>query len=187
MNISRRKVIVRLTVVSCLLASCLLWWIGWGSWPNPEPEPLPWQPDVILLLGGGNEERPRETLRLSREYPDVPIVVTGDSGFMFKPLIAAGMPRSRIHHEQAATSTVENATFTDSILTELGAKKVVLVTNWFHAPRSLAVFRRHQPGREFAVAFEPRPEKMSNWHRYATRRERLAALVYLIRDRIWSF
>jgi len=187
MNISRRKVIVRLTVVSCLLASCLLWWIGWGSWPNPEPEPLPWQPDIILLLGGGNEERPRETLRLSGQYPDVPIVVTGDNGIMLAPLLKAGISKSKIHHEQEATSTVENATFTDPILAELGAKKVVLVTNWFHAPRSLAVFRRHQPGREFAVAFEPKPDKMSNWHRYASRRERLAALVYLVRDRIWSF
>ena len=128
-----------------------------------------------------------ETLRLSDKYPDIPIVVTGDSGLMMQPLIEAGMPRSRIHHETEATSTVENAQLTDPILGNLGAHRVVLVTNWFHAQRSLAVFRRHQPGREFAVAFEPRPEKMSNWHRYATRRERLAALVYLIRDRIWSF
>ena len=183
----RRKALVRLAVVSCLLGSCLLWWIGWGSWPNPELQKLPWQPDVIMVLGGGNEERPREALRLSREYPEVPFVVTGDSGFMVEPLIAAGMPRSRIHHEEEATSTVENAQLTEPILEKLGAQRVVLVTNWFHAPRSLAVFRRHQPGREFAVAFEPKPDKMSNWHRYASRRERLAALVYMVRDGIWSF
>ena len=187
MNISRRKVIIRLAAISCLLGFCLLCWIGWGSWPNPKPEPLPWRPDVIILLGGGNEERPREALRLIKKYPEVSIVVTGDSGIMLAPLVKAGISKSKIHHEQEATSTVENATFTDAILTELGAKKVVLVTNWFHAPRALAVFRRHQPQREFAVAFEPKPDKMSNWHRYASRRERLAALVYLVRDRIWSF
>lgn len=184
---SRRKIVVRFTLILCLLASFLLCWIGWGSWPNPEPKPLPWQPDVILLLGGGNEERPRETLRLSDKYPEIPIVVTGDSGLMMQPLIEAGMPRSRIHHETEATSTVENAQLTDPILKKLGVQRVVLVTNWFHAPRSLAVFRRHQPGREFAASFERKPEKMSNWHRYASRRERLAALVYLVRDRIWSF
>lgn len=186
-NMLRRKAVVRLAVVSSLLGSCLLWWIGWGSWPNPEPEPLPWRPDVIMVLGGGNEERPREALRLTREYPNVPIVVTGDNGIMLAPLLKAGIEKSNIHHEQAATSTVENAKFTDPILDELSAKRVVLVTNWFHAPRSLAVFRRYQPEREFAAAFEPKPEKMSNWHRYASRRERLAALVYLVRDRIWSF
>ena len=187
MKISRHKVVVRLAVILCLLMACLLWWICWGSWPNPELQKLPWRPDVMIVLGGGNEERPREALRLVREYPKVPIVVTGDNGIMLAPLLNAGISKSKIHHEQAATSTIENATFTDPILTKLGANKVVLVTNWFHAPRSLAVFRRHQPQREFAVAFEPKPDKMSNWHRYATRRERLAALVYLVRDRIWSF
>ena len=106
MNISRRKVIMRLAAISCLLGSCLLWWIGWGSWPNPEPEPFPWQPDVILVLGGGNEERPREALRLVKKYPEVSIVVTGDSGIMLAPLVKAGISKSKIHHEQEATSTV---------------------------------------------------------------------------------
>jgi len=181
------KAVVRLAVIVCLLGFCLLWWIGWGGWPNPKLEPLPWRPDVIMVLGGGNEERPREALRLVQKYPEVPIVVTGDSGIMLAPLLKAGISKSKIHHEQGATSTVENATFTDPILSKLGAKKVVLVTNWFHAPRSLAVFRRHQPGREFVVAFERRPKQMSNWHRYASRRERLAALMYLFRYQIWSF
>ena len=187
MKLLRYPKLVRLLPVACILAAGFAWWVGWGSWPNPESQPLPWRPDVMIVLGGGNEERPREALRLLREYPDMPIVVTGDSGMMLAPLLKAGIERSKIKHEQAATSTVENAKFTDPILAELGAKKVVLVTNWFHAPRSLAVFRRHQPEREFAAAFEPKPKKMSNWHRYASRRERLAALVYLLRDRIWSF
>ena len=140
-----------------------------------------------MVLGGGNEERPREALRLIKKYPEMSIVVTGDSGIMLAPLVKAGIAQLKIHHEQAATSTIENAQFTDPILDELGAKRVVIITNWFHAPRSLAVFRRYQPEREFVAAFEPKPEKMSSWHRYASRRERLAALVYLVRDRIWAF
>ncbi len=183
----RVEKLVRLLPVACILVAGFAWWVGWGSWPDPVPRPLPWRPDAIVLLGGGNDERPRETIRLAHHYPEVPIVVTGDNGIMLAPLLTAGIAQSKIHHEQAATSTVENATFTDSILTKLGAQKVVLVTNWFHAPRSLAVFRRHQPEREFAVSFEPKPDKMNNWHRYASRRERLAALLYLVRDRIWSF
>ena len=183
----RAEKLVRLLPVACILVAGFAWWVGCGSWPDPVPRSLPWRPDAIVLLGGGNEERPREALRLVQKYPEVSIVVTGDSGIMLAPLLKAGIGESKIHHEQAATSTVENATFTDPILDKLGAERVVLVTNWFHAPRSLAVFRRYQPGREFAASFEPKPEKMSNWHRYASRRERLAALVYLVRDRIWSF
>lgn len=187
MKFSRRKIFVSLAVVLCLLASWLIYWIGWGSWPDPGKQELPWKPDAIILLGGGNEERPREAYRLSKVYPELKIVVTGDNHLMLQPLINAGVSESRIRHETAATSTVENAQFTDSILNGLGAKRVVLVTNWFHAPRALAVFRKFQPEREFAASFEPKPERFSNWHRYATRRERLAALVYLVRYRISSF
>ena len=183
----RRKAVIRSAAAACLLASSLFLWIGWGSWPNIEPKPLPWRPDVIIVLGGGNDERSREGLRISRQYPDAPIVVTGDSGFMVEPLIAACMPRSRIHHEEEATSTVENAQLTEPILEKLGAQRVVLVTNWFHVPRSLAVFEKYQPDRKFAAAFARRPEKMQNWHRYSSRRERLAALFYMVRYQVWSF
>ena len=132
----RRKAVIRSVAAACLLASSLFLWIGWGSWPNIEPKPLPWRPDVIIVLGGGNDERSREGLRISRQYPDAPILVTGDSGFMVEPLIAAGMPRSRIYHEEEATSAVENAQLTEPILEKLGAQRVVLVTNWFHVPAS---------------------------------------------------
>jgi uncharacterized SAM-binding protein YcdF (DUF218 family) len=187
MKIFKRKFLVRFAVIACLAVTSVLLWVGWGTWPNPESEPLPWEPDVIMVLGGGNEERPREALRLARKYPNVPLVVTGDNGIVMAPLLEAGISRTRIYHEEAATSTVENARFTAPILAHLDAKRVALVTNWFHAPRSLAVFESYQPEREFAASFEAKPDKMSNWHRYATRRERLAALAYLVRYRIWSF
>ena len=35
-----------------------------GELAQSRAQKLPWQPDVILVLGGGNEERPREALRL---------------------------------------------------------------------------------------------------------------------------
>jgi len=187
MKLFRRKVAVRLSVMTSLLALSLGWWIGWGDWPNPKLRELPWQPDVIMVLGGGNGERPREAMRLHREYPDVPVIVTGDGGMIIEALTKAGMPTEKIRHEVSAESTIENAGFTSPILDELNAEQVVIVTNWFHVPRSLAVFRRSQPGREFAASFEARPEEFDNWHRYASRRERLAALLYLVRHQIWSF
>ncbi|MGB2351678.1 MAG: YdcF family protein [Akkermansiaceae bacterium] len=187
MKFPKSKTTITLASLACVLVLVFLWWIGWGSWPNSEKKELPWEPDAIVLLGGGNEERPREAYRLHKLYPEVEIVVTGDNSLMFQPLINAGVSEERIRHEQDATSTVENAQFTDPILDELDAKRVVLVTNWFHVPRALAVFRKHQPEREFVAAFEPKPEQFSNWHRYASRRERLAALYYLVRHQIWSF
>ncbi|BDS07655.1 hypothetical protein NT6N_26950 [Oceaniferula spumae] len=170
------------------LFTCLAgWWIGWGGWPDPEAEEFPWTPDVILVLGGGNEERPREAIRLHKIYPDVPLLVTGDGGMIYDALLAGGVDESDIIHETKATSTIENAELTATTLTKLRAQRVVLVTNWFHGPRSMAVFDRYQPDREFVLSFEPKPDQFSNWHRYATRRERLAALLYVVRYGIWSF
>ena len=181
-----RKWLLRFLVLAVVLFTSMAWWVGWGGWPDPELKPLPWKPDVILVLGGGNEERPREALRLRAQFPDVPLIVTGDGGIIFKTLVDSGVPAESILHEASATSTVENAQLTDSMLDRIGAQRVVLVTNWFHAPRASAVFDRYQPDREFVVSFESRPQEMSNWHRYATRRERMAAVLYLVKYGIWS-
>jgi len=181
-----RKWIIRLVALVLLLSVSLAGWVGWGGWPDPVLQKLLWRPDAIVVLGGGNEERPREALRLITKFPDVPLIVTGDGGMIYNALVDAGVPPDSILHEISATSTVENAQRTAPILDQLGAQRVVLVTNWFHAPRAAAVFDRYQADRDFVVSFEPRPEKMSNWHRYATRRERLAAVMYLFRYGIWS-
>jgi uncharacterized SAM-binding protein YcdF (DUF218 family) len=176
-----RKLILRWSAIVTLLALWLVWWIGWGAWPVSEPQELPWRPDVILVLGGGNEERPREAIRLHKQYPNVPLIVTGDGGVIYQALLRGGVDALDIKHESSATSTVENAQFTKAMLNELGARRVVLVTNWFHVSRALAVFRNYQPEREFTASFEAKPEELDNWHRYVSRRERLAALLYLVR------
>ena len=187
MKLLCRKSVVRLTLIAFLCTLSLGWWVVWGGWPNPEFQELPWQPDVIVVLGGGNEERPREAMRLHKKYPDIPMIVTGDSGMIVKALSQAGMPAEKIQHEVSAESTIENAEFTNSILDELNAKRVVIVTNWFHVPRALAVFGKYQPDREFAASFEAKPGELGNWHRHVTRRERLAALLYVVRYQVWSF
>ena len=140
-----------------------------------------------MILGGGDDDRVREGLRLADEFPSVKVVVTGDGGRILSGLRDAGLAECRIEIETAAESTYENSDFTAPILKRLGAKRVVLVTNWFHAPRSLAVFRKGQPQREFAVSFEPKPEPLTPWDRGSQRRERLAAIWYLLRYRVWSW
>jgi uncharacterized SAM-binding protein YcdF (DUF218 family) len=182
-----RRLIIRLLIVGISVFMALGWWIGWGSWPNDDPKVIPWTPDAIVVLGGGNEERPREALRLHNDYPEIPILITGDGGTIHQALLDAKLPSEALIHETAATSTVENAEFTAPLLSDLGVERVVLVTNGFHAPRALAVFRRYQPHREFAASFEPPPERETPWYTYCRRRERMAALLYVFTHGIWSF
>lgn len=162
-------------------------WVLWAPWPDPKPETLPWVPDAVVVLGGGDEARGRKCLELSNSFSQASLVVTGDGGTIVQFLRAHGVPESRIVHEEHATSTVENARFTDGILDGLHARRVVLVTNWFHAPRSLAVFQFYQPERNWAVAFEAKPHPLTRWDKGCQRRERMAALYHLITHGIWSF
>ena len=162
-------------------------WILWSPWPDPEQEALPWVPDAIVALGGGDEARGRKCLELARSFPQAPVVVTGDGGTIVRFLQNRGVSENRIVHEERATSTIENARFTAVILDGLHTRRVVIVTNWFHVPRSLAVFRIYQPGRSWTVAFETRPEPLTRWDKGCQRRERMAALYYFLTRGIWTF
>ena len=183
--------ILRLAFKSGLLALVMVFalaaWVMWGNWPNPTPRPLSWPPDAIVVLGGGDKERSEQAAKLAKNYPLVPLIVTGDGGTLYRGLLEKGVDSSRITHETLATSTLENARFTGEWLNRHGARRVALVTNGFHAPRAHAIFSREYPQLEFEVVFEPRPTGRSNWYEYCERRERLAALHNLVFHGVWSF
>ena len=125
---------------------------------------------------------------LAAAYPDAPLVVTGDyQGSIASGLISHGLPARRILIERAATSTVENAQFTRPILDEIHARRAILVTNWYHVPRALQTFRKYQPGREFVVSFEPKPDPLTKYDLAMQFRERLATIYNLFVHGIWCF
>jgi len=153
-------------------------WLWWADWPNPELQTLPWEPDAIVVLGGGNEDRITEGLRMAKEFPEALVVVTGDGGRIVRGLLAGGLDPARLLHEQEATSTAANALRTK---THLGnSHRVVLVTNWFHVPRALRTFEVTQPQREFVVVFKPRGQTMTGWEVFCQRRERMAFFAYFL-------
>lgn len=185
----RRITLIFVTFVVCVVGTTLALadWVDHGDWPTPVRGKLPWKPDAILVLGGGDIDRPGEAMRLAKRFPKAPVIVTGDGDLIYDKLVAAGMSEERIIHEIQATSTMENARFTRSVLDRLQARHVVIVTDWFHAPRAEAIFERVQSDREFFLSFPPKPETLDNWNAYSARRERLAVLHNLVRYGIWSF
>lgn len=169
-----RRVALALTLAGAVAGS----WILWADWPSPELKPLHWEPEVILVLGGGNDDRIHEALRLALKFPQAPVIVTGDGGRIVRGLLREGLEPARLRHEEEAVSTVENATHTASRMGN--ARRVVLVTNWFHADRALRTFQAVHPDREFAVSFQPRGAKMTGWEVLCQRRERMAFFPYLL-------
>ncbi len=162
-------------------------WVLYSPWPDPKPEPVPWEPDAIVVLGGGDTTRANRAARLAAAFPEAAVLVTGDGGHLENLLRADPATRDRLVIEPHADSTWENAVFSEPILEQVHASRAVIVTNWFHAPRAQAVFRRRIPGVEFVTVFPTRPQPIPPWDLACHRREKLAALWYLLRYGVRSF
>jgi len=162
-------------------------WIFLAPWPEPVADPITGIPDAIIVLGGADLGRIREAARLAYLYPTTPLIISGDEGYLADGILASGVPPGRILLEPNATSTWENADRIADTLDRHQAKRIVLVTNWFHVPRARAVFRARFPEREVFASFEPPAHPQPPWDRAGTRRERIVALYYLLRHGVWSF
>lgn len=171
-------------MIMLLMVTALAVWIAWGKDPDPKISEIPFHPDAIIVLGGGDGSRGREAYRMHMAYPQAAMIVTGDGNEIFDSLVKRGMAPERIHHETHATSTWENATLTLPILNQLHASKAVIVTDWFHMPRALAVFRKVHKGRRFHPSFEPKSGDPSECEVSHARRERGAMIYYTLRHGI---
>jgi uncharacterized SAM-binding protein YcdF (DUF218 family) len=107
--------------------------------------------DVLVVLGGGSYERPTRAASLFREHVAEQVIITGASDHEAnrKRLIQGGVPASAILIEPKADSTRENALFTIEMLRKQGARRVILVTSWYHSRRTLHCFRHYAPELQF--------------------------------------
>lgn len=107
--------------------------------------------DVIVLLGGGSGERPARAAELYRSGVAPKIIVSGagDAGGNRLLLMNRGVPASAIELEPNSKTTKENAQFSMPLLRAAAAKRVILVTSWYHSRRALKCFRHYGPGLEF--------------------------------------
>ncbi len=113
--------------------------------------------DAILVLGHQLEEdgspKPRLVTRLEAaraladNNPGASLVLTGgklgsirsEAEAMANWLTAQGLPSMRLHLEEQATDTLENAVYSLPILRRIGARRVALVSSTYHVRRSLAL------------------------------------------------
>ncbi len=107
--------------------------------------------DVIVVLGGEPRIRVQRAAELFREGAAPQILVTGygDCAENVRQLVNAGVPRDAIRRECESKNTLENARFSVVELRKAGAKKVILVTSWYHSRRAQACFRDAAPDLEF--------------------------------------
>jgi uncharacterized SAM-binding protein YcdF (DUF218 family) len=123
--------------------------------------------DVLVVLGGGYQERATRALELFRAGVAPKIILTGmgDCQEHQRFLIAQGVPADLIQIEPNSKSTKENAQFTIPLLRAAGAQHVIIVTSWYHSRRALKCFRHYAPD----IQFSSRPSlfgiECSQWSR----------------------
>ena len=129
--------------------------------------------DAVIVLGAGvNGTEPSLSLRTRldaalsylEDNPDIPVVLTGGTGYgediseaqcMYDYLTAHGVDGSRLILEDRASNTAENFAFSKELLVEQGVDpaedRVAVVTNDFHIARSRLIAARQGYGYAFGV------------------------------------
>lgn len=113
--------------------------------------------DVLVVLGGGAQERPARAAELFRSGAAPRIIVSGagDCTNNLLILMAAGVPGRAIELEGRSETTRENAAFSIALLRAAGAKSAIIVTSWYHSRRALACFEHYAPD----IKFYSRPSR----------------------------
>ena len=132
--------------------------------------------DAMVLLGGGSHDRPERAVELFKEHLTTRILISGmgDSGINRQFLIKSGVPPHLIEVENRSRTTKENAMDAIKLLRKEHARRVIIVTSWYHSRRALACFEHYAP----EIQFYSRPSyfgyKRADW-----RRQNLTRRIYL--------
>ena len=107
--------------------------------------------DAIVVLGGGNHERPLRAAELFRQHAAPRIILSGagDDGINRQILISNGVPAGAIQIEDKSQTTRENAEFTIKLLRAEKIHSAILVTSWYHSRRALKTFEHYAPEIKF--------------------------------------
>ncbi|HEV2391118.1 MAG TPA: YdcF family protein [Verrucomicrobiae bacterium] len=101
------------------------------------------QADALVVLGGGSYERPLRAAQLFADHAAPRILVSGrgDCETNRQLLESRGVPAQAIQIECNSKNTFQNALFSIRLLRADGARRVILVTSWYHSRRALRCFQ----------------------------------------------
>ena len=183
MSLTRRRFLYAALAGLALPAALAL-----AAWLLPHQvlcvETGPAQADVIVVLGGGSNERPIRAAELYQQNAAPRILLTGagDNDGNRHLLIRHGVPPAAIEQEPKSKTTRENALLSIPLLRKEGAHRVILVTSWYHSRRALHCFRHYAPDLQFfsrpAYYAYPRSEWIPQGIRNKIRAEYIKTIGY---------
>lgn len=113
--------------------------------------------DAILVLGGDSPARTITAIRLYNKYKVdvIPSGYRGEAERIQKVMVGAKVPKEKFILEPKATNTKDHAKYILPIALERGYKKVYVVTDAYHMPRSMMILER--PFKEKGIEVVPYP------------------------------
>ncbi len=186
----RRRILkVLLALGGLLLLTAVALWIFPNQVLTVDSGPV--NADVIVVLGGGSLERPQRAVELFKagESPRILCSGQGDCESNQRFLVQGGVPRGVIQLECDSRNTSENARFTIKLLRQFGARRVIIVTTWYHSRRAVNCFEHYAPDLVFysrpsyfaAARADWKPQGVAGY----VRSEYLKNLGYLVRYGVW--
>jgi len=129
------------------------------------------QADSLVVLGGGSDDRPIRAAELFRSgaAPRILVSGAGDCEENKRLLVSEGVPPAAIELEREWRSTRQNAQFSIPLLRALGAKRVIIVTSWYHSRRALHAFEHYAPDLQFYSRPAYYGYQRTQWSREAIR------------------
>lgn len=135
--------------------------LGWnaGKWlVADEPQPS----DVIVVLAGETDYRPRRALQLLDQGMAHRVLIDVPAQSMIFNISEVELAQKYAHGLPEATSveicpieglsTRDESHDADKCLARVGGNRVLLVTSEFHTRRALSIFRHEIRGKSFSVA-----------------------------------
>jgi uncharacterized SAM-binding protein YcdF (DUF218 family) len=142
------------------------------------------QADAIVVLGGGSGERVERAAELFKAgaAPGIFTSGAGDAEDNRRLLENRGVPAGAIQVEPNSKSTRQNALFTVPLLRAQRARRVILVTSWYHSRRALKCFRHYASDIQFysRPSYFGYPGRAPEGERRALRRYVYAEYVKLL-------
>ncbi len=165
--------LLAIIIVVSLLGSAIFWGIGFYLSPQDNLQ----KADAIVVVSGGQtQSRAARGIELFKQGYAPKIVFSGaalDDGpsnaFAMRDLaLSEGVPAKNILIDEKSQNTYENAVNSKSILDELQAKKIILVTSPYHQRRANQTFEKVL-GNNYEVigisAYDDRWSKSQWWRR----------------------
>jgi uncharacterized SAM-binding protein YcdF (DUF218 family) len=110
----------------------------------------PVKADVLVVMGGTPDRAVRAAeLFKQGAAPKVLVSGLGDNASNRKLLEQNGVTNTAIILENKSHTTRENAEFSIPMLRALGARRVIIVTSWYHSRRALMCFEHYAPDIQF--------------------------------------